>query len=305
MNVIERQSNEWIQNFCEWYNSKQNILFEAFIEYYGEEEREKLIKEIDDIPFLFLLSDVAYLNSKNIPNDHFAKRLELYFRHNRLFLNSLARKGVNKRKILHEAVKQSMLTKYSQESFEYYLHEKFILELSNATTHFDIDGTNPIIILPVYFITDRIIFHEINHVLTTPKREGSLFPSEEVDELINELISQDVLKIFRNLGGRILPYKLDIKLEYEDNLFLMKDFYERFKDLIKKCVRNDNKKILEDNLGKENLRLYFALVKKLYHKKHITDNDLKRIRFLINQMHMYRQTKKTQYKRNRLRVVEQ
>ena len=104
MNVIERQSNEWIQSFCEWYNAKQNILFEAFIEFYGEEEREKLIKEIDDIPFLFLLSDVAYLSCKNIPNDYFAKRLELYFRHNRLFLNSLARKGVNKRKILHERV---------------------------------------------------------------------------------------------------------------------------------------------------------------------------------------------------------
>lgn len=305
MNVIERQSNEWIQSFCEWYNAKQNILFEAFIEFYGEEEREKLIKEIDDIPFLFLLSDVAYLSCKNIPNDYFAKRLELYFRHNRLFLNSLARKGVNKRKILHERVKQSMLTKYPQESFEYYLHENFILELSNATTHFDIDGTNPIIILPIYFITDQIIIHEIDHVLTTPKREGNLFPSEEVDELINELIAQDVLKIFRNLGGRILPYELDIKLEYEDNLFLMKDFYERFKDLIKKCVRNDNLKILEDNLGKENLRVYFALVKKLYYKNHITDKDLKRIRFLINQMDIYHQTKKTQYDRTRLRVVEQ
>ena len=102
-------------------------LFEAFIEYYGEEEREKLIKEIDDIPFLFLLSDVAYLNCKDIPNDYFAKRLELYFSHNRLFLNSLSRKGVNERKILHEAVKQSMLTKYPRGSFEYYLHEEFII----------------------------------------------------------------------------------------------------------------------------------------------------------------------------------
>ena len=305
MNLIKKQSNEWIQNFCEWYNAKQNILFEAFIEYYGEEEREKLIKEIDDIPFLFLLSDVAYLNCKNIPDDYFAKRLELYFKHNRLFLNSLARKGANDSKILHEAVKQSMLTSYPRGSFEYYLHEEFALEPSAATTHFDIDGTNPIIILPIYFITDQIIIHEIDHVLTTPKREGALFPSEEVDELINELIAQDVLKIFRNLGGRILPYELELGNEYDDNLFLMKDFYERFKDLIKKCVRNDNIKILGDNLGKDNLRVYFALVKKLYHKKYITYKDIERIRFLINQMNRYYQTKKTQYNRIRLRVVEQ
>ena len=301
MQKIKRLSEEWIKSFCVWYNQVQSLLIEAFIKYYGEEEREKITKEIDDIPFLFLLSESSYLNSKT--NDYIAKMLKLYFKNNKLVLDTLSRMGYKDDRILSEATRQSMLTKYSRGSFEYYLHEEFILEPSAGTTHFDRDGTNPIVILPIYFVTDQIIFHEINHVLTTPKREGSLFPIE-IDEIINELIIQDVLKIFRSLGGKILPYELELRNEYENNLFLMKDFYERFKDLIKKCVRNDDITILEDNLGKENLRLYFMLVKRLYHKKYITDIDLERIDFLINRMDRYYQTKKTCYNRVRLRKIE-
>lgn len=301
MQKIKRLSEEWIKSFCVWYNQVQSLLIEAFIKYYGEEEREKITKEIDDIPFLFLLSESSYLNSKT--NDYIAKMLKLYFKNNKLVLDTLSRMGYKDDRILSEATRQSMLTKYSRGSFEYYLHEEFILEPSAGTTHFDRDGTNPIVILPIYFVTDQIIFHEINHVLTTPKREGSLFPIE-IDEIINELIIQDVLKIFRSLGGKILPYELELRNEYENNLFLMKDFYEKFKDLIKKCVRNDDITILEDNLGKENLRLYFMLVKRLYHKKYITDIDLERIDFLINRMDRYYQTKKTCYNRVRLRKIE-
>ena len=303
MRKIKRLSEEWIKSFCAWYNQVQSILIEAFIKYYGEEEREKITKEINDIPFLFLLSDIVYLNCSNIPNDYLAKMLKLYYKNNKLVLDNLSRLGYKDSRILSEATRQSMLTKYSRGSFEYYLHEEFISEPSAGTTHFDIDGTNPIIILPIYFTNDKIIFHEINHVLTTPKREGALFP-EEIDELINELIIQDVLKNFKNLGGRILPYELELGNEYEDNLFLIKDFYEKFKDLIKKCVRNDDITLLEDNLGKENLKMYFMLVKRLYHKKYITDIDLERINFLINRMDKYYQTKKSFYNRVRLRKIE-
>ena len=303
MRKIKRLSEEWIKSFCGWYNQVQSILIEAFIKYYGEEEREKITKEINDIPFLFLLSDIVYLNCKNIRNAYLTKMLKLYFKNNKLVLDNLSRLGYKDSRILSEATRQSMLTKYSRGSFEYYLHEEFISEPSAGTTHFDIDGTNPIIILPIYFTNDKIIFHEINHVLTTPKREGALFP-EEIDELINELIIQDVLKNFKNLGGRILPYELELGNEYEDNLFLIKDFYEKFKDLIKKCVRNDDITLLEDNLGKENLKMYFMLVKRLYHKKYITDIDLERINFLINRMDKYYQTKKSFYNRVRLRKIE-
>ena len=301
MRKIKRLSEEWIKSFCGWYNQVQSILIEAFIKYYGEEEREKITKEIDDIPFLFLLSESSYLNSKT--NDYTAKMLKLYFKNNKLVLDTLSRMGYRDDRILSEATRQSMLTKYSRGSFEYYLHEEFILEPSAGTTHFDRDGTNPIVILPIYFVTDQIIFHEINHVLTTPKREGALFPIE-IDEIINELIIQDVLKIFRSLGGKILPYELELRNEYENNLFLMKDFYEKFKDLIKKCVRNDDITLLEDNLGKENLKMYFMLVKRLYHKKYITDIDLERIDLLINRMARYYQTKKSCYNRVRLRKIE-
>lgn len=304
MRMVREQSKDWIKSFCEWYNKNQNILFESFIAFYGEDERETIIEEIDNIPFLFILSDVAYLNCKNVPEDSFAKKLIAYFRHNNLVLDTLARKGAGNIRILNEAIKASMIDKYPRGSFEYFLHRGYIEEPSNGVTHFDSDGTNPIIILPIYFVNDRIIFHEINHVLTTPKRRKDLFPSVEVDELLNELASRDILRIFKSLGGKILPYELDLGDEYKDNLFLMRDFYERFKDLIKKCTRNGDIRILKDNLGDYNLALYFALVKKLYHKKYITDIDIKRINFLIWQMEEYQKTKRECYNRIRLRKLE-
>lgn len=303
MRLIREQSKEWIDKFCNWYNANQNILFEAFTMYYGEEEREQITKEIDDIPFLFILSDIAYLNCKNVPEDCFAKKLISYFKRNKLVLDNMARHGANSSMILNKAVNQSMITKYPRGSFEYLLHKECMLEPSGATTHFDIDGTNPIIILPIYFVSDAFIIHEINHVLTTPKRIGKLFPSEEVDEIINELISQDVLKIFRRLGGEILPYKLDLGIDYKEDLSFMSVFYERFKDLIRKCVRKYDISILEDNLGKENLKLYFALVKRLCNTKYITNIDLERINFLINQMEQYYKTKNECYNRIRLRKI--
>lgn len=304
MQSIREQSKDWIKNFYNWYNKSQNILFEAFITYYGESERETIIEEIANVPFLFILSDVSYLNCKNIPKDYFPQKLVSYFKRNKLILNNMVRHRASDSTILNEAVKQSMITKYPRTSLEYYLHKDYIADPSAATTHFDIDGTNPIIILPIFFINDGIIFHELNHVLTTPKRIGKLFPSEEVDEIINELISQDVLKIFKELGGEIFPYKLDLGNGYKEDLFFMISFYKKFKTLIKKCVRNSDLRVLENNLGKENLRLYFALVKKLCNTKYITDIDLKRINFLINQMEQYYKSKKECYNKIRLRKLE-
>lgn len=122
MRKIKRLSEEWIKNFCKWYNQVQSILFEAFIEYYSEEERETLIKEIDNIPFLFLLSDISYINCQNMTNDYLAKMFKLYFKHNKLVIDTLSRVGYKDDRILGEATKQSMLTKYPRGSFEYYLH---------------------------------------------------------------------------------------------------------------------------------------------------------------------------------------
>lgn len=271
--------------------------------YYGEHERYRIIKDIKEIKFLFLLSDAAYLSCKNIPDNDFTKNLKHYFKINKFILDTLARRGASNVRLLSESIKQSMIDKYPRSSFEYYLHEEFVSCPSNGTIYFDNDGSNPTIILPIYFVNDRIIFHEINHVLTTPKKQENLFPFEEVDELLNDLISQDILKILKSLGGKILPYKLEMENVYDDNLFLMAEFYDKFKDLIKICVRNADLKYLEESLGEYNLYLYFALVKRLYHKKYITDIDLEKIKFLVNQMEQYYKTKKVCYNIVRLRKV--
>lgn len=302
MRLVKKQSEEWIKNFCNWYNANQMLIFEAFINYYGEEERDIIIQEIDNIEYIFALANDAYLNCQNIPENAFTKRLKLYFSNNKLVLDTLSRKGVGDTRIISVAANASMLAKYPRRSFEYHLHEDFVSKPNTAITYFD-PGESPIIVLPIYFVNERVIFHEINHVFTTPKEKENLFPSFEVDELLNELMSQDILKIFKKLGGKILPYDLDIDMSYDDNTFLMREFYEKFKGLIKNCIKNKDLKILEDNLGKENLYIYFALVKKLFNKKYITDIDLERIKFLIYRMEQYNKTRKACYNRVRLRKV--
>lgn len=300
MRMIRKLSHEWLKNFENWLNCKYDIIKEAFIQYYGEEYRDEITSRINEIQYFFALSEAAYISTEKVPEEYLAKKLIRYFKHSKLVLDIMDRQHASSNQIISKAVRQNMLLNYSRSSLEYHLVKILTMDSALGTIHFDSDGNNPIIILPIYFLNDKIIFHEISHVFTTPKDKENIYPNEEVDELLNDLTARDVYKIFKNLGGdKILPYELKIIKEYDQKLYLIQDFYERFKPLIKKCVRVGNIKILEDALGKETLDLYFKLVKKLYHQEKVKSIDINRLKFLIWQMDMYYKTRKESYQRVR------
>lgn len=302
MRLVKKQSVDWIEKFKKWYNTNENILLEAFGKCYNEDPNI-IAKELDKVSYLFAFSYDAYLNSQDFSSNHFTKRLISYYIQNELVIDTLRRKGAKNQVINNMSVRQNSLRSFPRNSLTHYLHTSFLIDPIGLVS-FDYKGQNPIIVLPIYFVDDITIIHEVNHVLTTPKSKENLFKISEVEELLNELIAREVLEIFRNLGGKIIPYNLKIDSIFDRKLVLMQEFYVKFKDLIKICIRNNDIIGLEESLGKTNIDLYFALVKKLYHQEYITTEDIKRIKFLINQMEKYYQTKNSKFNKVRLRKIE-
>ena len=208
---------------------------------------------------------------------------------------------------------------------------------------------NPILFLNIKAsgeYLDQNLFHELNHVLELSLKnvendsysaicgwdmiKGKLnnydIESDDYDEsqkrnyelfneIINEKIAQEIHEIAINLGINIFESKEKTNVKggtsYEHMDFLVKDFYEIYKEDIILSRRNGNINLLLDKVGKEN----FEQLNELFHifndnfggvsiynlKKDLSDgvetertiiyDDLKRKRDeILNNMKIYAQT---------------
>lgn len=299
MKKVRKMSKIWIKEFEIKYKKSLPLLIEAYTLYYGEEKREVISDMLTNTPFLFLLSYIGYLNAPDIPKNDFTKVLISYFKYMNRTVSLMERLGMKKSAILNKEIELASIIPYLWKTTEQELLKYFITSEAMGFVIFTNNNEDPIITLPVYFVNESNLFHELNHLFITPSKEKNLFPNEVVEELINELMARDIRKIYQSLNGK--PITCDIKLEdaYSGSLYLIKDFYERFKELIKKSVKEQDFKILEDNLGKRNLHAYCNLVKKLYAKEKIDQNDLKMLMFLENLMIVFYTNKQKEYKRTR------
>lgn len=299
MKKVKEQSKIWLESFLEEYKKQLPFIIEAFVTYYGEETRVEINEKIKRIEFLFLLSYTAYINAKKIPDDAFSRMLINYFKYMERVLKIKERQGHKDIEIVHKQIEMSALTNYLYGCDEYEALMDSVTNSFIGTTWFRDYKMPPILVLGIYFVNDDILFHEMNHVITTPTDEISLFPNAVVDELINELIAQDIVKIFHNLIGKTMLPKLEMTKSYHNNFFLIREFYETFKDLIKESIKKKDRKILEENLGEKNLNTYFALVEKLFFTKVIFEEDLMSLKLLVNMMKIYYENKQKEYKRTR------
>lgn len=89
-------------------------------------------------------------------------------------------------------------------------------------------------------------------------------PYEKLNEIINELIAQDIHSIFIDSGSRIFTdadkTKVKYLTSYEYAGFLVKDFYNTFKDKIIESRRNGNVEIIFNVVGQENFERLNYLV---------------------------------------------
>lgn len=136
-----------------------------------------------------------------------------------------------------------------------------------------IDNANPIcqcisykseicrlIYLPLLKVAEKEIIHELNHALTETflteniyfSKSGIEVDGEEtiINELINERISFDICKIFKRRGGDFSKIKLNTFMDfYTKNLYLIDEFYNKFKDIIKESYITINKNNLVQRIG--------------------------------------------------------
>lgn len=138
-------------------------------------------------------------------------------------------------------------------------------------------------------ITEHFIIHELNHLFelsfdsivdnkarficgwdiiedeTNEDTKDYLSPKQQDDqkrdyelfnEIINELIAQEIHTNMREKNMHVLDEKSDSRIShltsYESSLFLVREFYNEFKDEIIKSRSNGNIKEIFDAVGKEN-----------------------------------------------------
>lgn len=169
---------------------------------------------------------------------------------------------------------------------------------------------NNIVSFPILFLDESTIIHEINHSLTKDILAKVVDDNNSLDglvikqglavehdkekmfeELINERSSQEITNIFKNKGGNLTSfcYNIPFAYPYGYNLYLIDEFYDKFKDYIKIAKITNNKNYLIERIGKDNYYKYVELVNKYYSHyfedvKKCKQNALDEIKVLLQQM---------------------
>jgi len=286
MRKVKEFCNQWIEKFIDNYHLNLPILMDSFAEFYGEEHRDWINGIISKVDLKFLINDIAYLNALNKDkSDPVNQMFQSYFT---LLYRIIRYKEKRKESGIKARINYCALEppKSLRGGGYTYRNYKSFFEVPTAAVMYYNEQTNrEEVVLSVYYVDNSTIIHELNHTISTPEEgEANIFPYDEIDELINELVALDITTIFEKKKGSFVSTKMKINKEYEHKFFLIRDFYTKFKELIKVCLVTRNIQVLEEGLGKKTLDTYFALVKKLYYKKNIQDNDRKKLQFLVLMM---------------------
>ena len=145
----------------------------------------------------------------------------------------------------------------------YIIHElNHVLEASLTS----FDGKNYIMTNGWEIYNDKISekADEIEVLINKPKRKYELF-----NEIINELITQDIVKILFNSENYILKNKNTALISggtnYESTKFIAIEFYETYKKEIIESRKNGNIRLIYDTIGENNFNALNDLFN-LYYK---------------------------------------
>lgn len=258
--------------YNETLEKNKEILIESFVEYYGEKHRDEIVSMFNEIIFIYYINweDFSKVEKNiSIKDGDIAKVKDLknFLKYrkktNDSFKDSFI--GSSKRNLLKDDfINNSMIKERLIEIFNY----------GNPASYY---GT--LICLPVLMVNEKDIIHEINHALkfifiafNLIKKEfivkGGLYVSEEerkIEELINERASLEIFEIFKRRSGDMGAIQLiTYELYYTRNLYLIDEFYNRFKEIIKESLITLNKNNLVQRVGKENYEELVNMVNKYY-----------------------------------------
>lgn len=269
---VDKIKKEYAKKITDRITTYKDLILESFIEFYGEEYRNVIITRFNDISFLYYINDITIFyivdSLKQGYNDKFKNimfaipyiihLIENNFYKQEITSDNFYKLGINK--IVGSSDKKLLLDKeLLKYSIAIALREK-----SEDPYEVNIPvnkGFKRIIALPVFSVDDKSLFHEINHAISseTVLKNGKTkvkcgFDYEDgeknyYNEILNDIIAIEIYNIFKqkctdnvledNIMNEVLFYT------YAAHHYLIKDFYEKNKEMIKSSYIDSNAPQLE------------------------------------------------------------
>ena len=243
-------------------------LVQAFTLFYGSEYLSYIKKTLEKINYTYFLSEHYFrlLEQKSFGLSNKDRRVTEYY------LEYLKDRQFYKKKNLKSLILHS---DFDKELFVSAHFRKYLFFGEAAYVTFNEQEST--ILLPIFVIDLKTVIHEINHVfmseVVATTGEGVVIPRlfllDECDELFNDLIAEQILRIYRQIRAPI-PYTLrrfQLLSSYQQYLSLIDPFYQSFLPLIKKSIMTKNYNLLLESVGRDDFPLYCLLIQKCFLQK--------------------------------------
>lgn len=267
-------------------------LIESFIEYYGEKHRDRIKVIYDNTIIVYYVGQniTDLINTYNLFEFELnLQQKEMYEMEKKLASDILTDEEKNKIRY----VGSNKTDEFTNEELSVIINTVVNTTKSNTPKKmlWIFEGKiHRFIFLPSYIWTDFSIIHEMNHQMTSDglllieseddnnshisisglNIDGYNSSDEErvIEELINEMSTMEITKIFHAKGGTYVEENIkgDISEEsnYRKNFYLVEKFYTYFKDVIKEARISENKNLLLQTCGKGNYYKLVNLVNQYY-----------------------------------------
>lgn len=321
MSKYKKFKNKYNNLIQETLNSNKNILIDSFVEYYGEEYRNIIEKRYNEITFIYYVDweTIELVVEQFIPQ---VENPNEYLEFVNLFNCKETTETIFKKIFTKKKKKDNLPSNLigttnplilNNENIRYRLFNIFE---SPSPVSFNLGSVyhiDRIISFQILSLSETVIIHEINHAITRdnlayiiddnqPTKaihktglnvdiSSQIGNEKNAEELINEKASREITEIFKKKGGDLSPFCKNIPLAYtyDQNLYLIDDFYDKFKKYIKIARISDNKNALIERIGKTNYENYINIINSYYTEdlldEDYQDEDVKQeISAIINQM---------------------
>lgn len=321
MSKYEKLKVKYDNLIRETLDSNKRILIESFVDYYGEEYRNIIEKRYNEIIFIYYVDweTIDLVVENFIPKvenkDKYADFINLSNSRKTPKINFEGIfKAINKKcKLPNNLIGTTNPSILNNIYINNYLFKKLKSPCPSCKSWVSIGHTNRIISFQILSLSESTIIHEINHAITMDimaliteenRPMGAIHKSglsieishknniaKITEELVNEKAGREITKIFKQRGGDLSSFCFNISLSYvyESNLYLVDEFYDKFKKYIKIARISDNKNALVERIGKSNYENYLSLVNYFYTEDITTidknkEENEKRIKIIIDEM---------------------
>ena len=256
--MVDKYNTLYIKNI----DSNKDKLIEAFVNYYGEEYRIKISNKINEIIFTWFRH----------------KFLDEFYEKYGNNLNN----GLDIKYFLDLDINEVIGSTKDINSFYYQIKDlvsnSHYIFASNIT-FFNNNNSIEVVNFPIFLTTDKVLIHEINHVVVRDnmfyiddcliRKDGLEVDSKYsiFEEIINELSARDITNIFHNIGGSVFNSKFEIGNDYEKLFPIVEPFYNKYKDLLKRVRISINHNELYKYIDKDVYDRYINFINKVFYIK--------------------------------------